>query len=69
VREFLESDIENEVEEYRLMATKFEESVEIRNFTSLLPQEEAILSTTCTQLTFKLNRQWGNQTLKSFHRL
>ena len=72
VREFLKGDIENELQEYHKMATKFEETVEIQQFSdvlSLVPQQEVMSSTTCTELTFKLNRQWSSLTLKSFHRL
>ena len=72
VREFLKGDIENEVEEYHGMATNFEESVEIQHFKdvlSLIPQQEVMISTSCSELTFKLNRQWGNLTLKSLRRL
>ena len=71
-REFLKGDIENEVEEYHVMATNFEESVEIQHFKdvlSLVPQQEVMISTSCSELTFKLNRQWGNITLKSLRRL
>ena len=71
-REFLKGDIENELEVYHVMATKFEELVEIHKFKdvlSLLPQQEVMPSTSCSELTFKLNRQWGNLTLKSFRRL
>ena len=70
-REFLKDDIENELEEYQVMATKFEELVEIQKFKdilSLVPQQE-VMSTSCSELTFKLNRQWGNLTLKSLRRL
>ena len=72
VREFLKGDIKNELEEYRVMASKFEETVEIQKFKdvlSLLPQQEVMPSTTCSELTFKLKKQWGNLTLKSFRRL
>ena len=72
VREFLKGDIENELQEYHKMATKFEETVEIQQFSdvlSLVPQQEVMSSATCTELTFKLNRQWSSLTLKSFHRL
>ena len=71
-REFLKDDIENELEEYQVMATKFEELVEIQKFKdilSLVPQQEVMSSTSCSELTFKLNRQWGNLTLKSLRRL
>ena len=69
VREFLKGDIENELEEYQVMATKFEELVEIQKFKnvlSLVPQQEV---TTCSKLTFQLRKQWGNLTLKSLRRL
>ena len=69
VREFLKGDIDNELEVYHVMATKFEELVEIQKFKdvlSLLPQQEVMISTSCS---FKLHRQWGNLTLKSFRRL
>ena len=73
VREFLKGNIENELEMYCVMASKFDETVEIQKFKdvlSLLPQQEVMMSsTTCSDLTFKLNRQWGNLTLKSFRRL
>ena len=72
VKEFLKGDIENELEEYQEMATKFMELVEIQKFKdvlSLLPQQEVMSSTSCSELTFKLNRQWGNLTLKSLRRL
>ena len=71
-REFLKDDIKNELEEYQVMATKFEELVEIQKFKdilSLVPQQEVMSSTSCSELTFKLNRQWGNLTLKSLRRL
>ena len=71
-REFLKDDIENELEEYQVMAIKFEELVEIQKFKdilSLVPQQEVMSSTSCSKLTFKLNRQWGNLTLKSLRRL
>ena len=72
VRKFLKGDIENEVEEYHVMATNFEESVEVQHLKdvlSLIPQQEVMTSTSCSELTFKLNRQWGNLTLKSLRRL
>ena len=72
VRELLKGDIENEIDEYQVMATKFEETVEIQKFKyvlSLLPQQEVMISTSCSELNFKLKKQWGNLTLKSFRRL
>ena len=71
-REFLKGDFENELEEYHAMTTKFEELVEIQKFKdvlSLLPQQDVMSSTSCSELSFKLNRRWGNLTLKSLHRL
>ena len=71
-REFLKGDFENELEEYHEMTTKFMELVEIQKFKdvlSLLPQQDVMYSTSCSELTFKLSRQWGNLTLKSLRRL
>ena len=68
-REFLQDEvnIQEELEDYLVMTKRFQNLLKIEHFQNVmgfLPQQEQTTKATNTYLIFKLNRLWGNKTLK-----